>query len=525
MQYSKLHNMCVYDTHHAMRIGNHVPTAKLVSEGRVAVPCTVENMQAMRRLGFEAVSPILHEYDFPIRPPYKPYEHQLHMAAFMTLHPRCFNLSDMGTGKTLSILWALDYLMTKGLIKKAIVIAPLSTIRRVWEDEIFTNFLSRRRCLVVYGDRTQRLNILGQDADIYIINHDGLGVGTSRTNRHLSFGELAKTVSGRADINSVIVDEGSVYKDANTLRYKVLRSVTQSKEYVWWATGTPVPVCPTNAWSQARAVRLDYEETFKSFQERVTYQMTTFRRAAKIGSNELAASILQPAIRYHRDDCLNLPEVTIETRDVELSPTQRKAVDDLKKNLQVMVAGKTINAINEAALRLKLIQIACGAVYDSEHEINKIDCKPRLAVLDEIIEQAGRKILIFAPLTSVVNLIYLHLKDSYSVAKINGTVSSAQRDEIFRAFQQAENPRIIVADPRTMSHGLTLTKAATTIWYGPTDQPEVYQQANKRMDRPGQTSKMLIVRLAATSIEREIFKRLDNKETMQGIILDLIKGD
>ena len=527
MIYSSQHNACVYDVEHPLRVGNAVPDARLLSHTRVVVPCTVPNMQAMRRLGYPAISPILHDYDWPHSPLKfeNPFEHQKHMAAFMTLHPRCFNLSDMGTGKTLATLWALDYLMRKGLIKKAIILSPLSTIYRVWEDEIFTHFLSHRRCSILYGSREKRLAALNREADFYIINHDGLGVGTERGTRGMQLGDLAAAIRDREDVNAVVVDEGSVYKDSATLRYKVLRNTFANKPYLWWLTGTPVPVEPTNAWSQAKIVRPDYQESFAGFRERTMSKITTFKWVPRKGANEIAASILYPAIRYHRDDCLDLPPVMIEDRDVELSSAQQKAYDELKKTLKTEIGKGQITAINEATLRTKLIQIACGAVYGPEHDVNKIDCKPRLDALHEVIEEAGRKILIFAPLTSVINLLFSELSKTYAVERITGNVSASARNIIFRDFQQATNPRIIVADPRTMAHGLTLTAAATTVWYGPTDMPEIYQQANKRMDRPGQTSKMLIVRLAATSVEREIYRRLDSRESMQGLILNLIKGE
>lgn len=523
MQYSATHNMVVYNTDQPLRIGNCIPGSVLLSHTQVGVPCFVPAMQTMRQLGYEAMSPILHNYDWPGR--FKPFEHQKHMSAFMTLHPRCFNLSDMGTGKTLSVLWALDYLMVLGIIKKAIILSPLSTIYRVWEDEIFTHLMARRSCAILYGDRAKRIAALEKDVDFYIINHDGLGVGSAKGKRSFELGELGKLIRDREDINAVIVDEGSVYKDPSTTRYKVLRHALSHKPYIWWLTGTPVPVEPTNAWSQAKIVRSEYHESFMGYRDRTMYKVTNFKWAARKGANEIAAAILQPAIRFHRDDCLDLPDVMIETRDVELSGTQQKAYDEIKKTLKVEIGKGQITAINEATLRLKLIQIACGAVYSPDHEINKIDCKPRLDALHEVIEQAGRKILIFAPLTSVINLLYNELKAKYSVERITGNVSAARRNEIFRAFQQDADPRIIVSDPRTMAHGLTLTAAATTIWYGPTDQPEIYQQANKRMDRPGQTSKMLIVRLAATSTEREIYRRLDARENMQGAILGLIRGE
>lgn len=522
MRYSAQHNLCVYDTEHPLRIGNCIPDALLLSHTQVAVPCTVPNMQVMRQLGYEAMSPMLQDYDWPGR--FKPFDHQRHMAAFMTLHPRCFNLSDMGTGKTLSTLWALDYLMSQGIIQRAIILSPLSTIYRVWEDEIFTHFMARRTVSILYGTQPKRLAALDKPADFYIINHDGLGVGSAK-GKGLELGKLGAIINARGDINAVVVDEGSVYKDSSTQRYKVLRKALVHKPYFWWLTGTPVPVEPTNAWAQARLVRPDYQESFMGYRERTMYKVTTFKWAPKKGSNEIAAGILQPAIRFHRDDCLDLPDVMVETRDVELSPSQRAAYDEIKKTLKTDIGKGQITAINEASLRLKFIQIACGAVYSADHEVNKIDCKPRLDALHEVIEQAGRKILVFAPLTSVINLLFSELSKQYTVERITGNVSAGRRNEIFRDFQQAENPRIIVADPRTMAHGLTLTAAATTIWYGPTDQPEIYQQANKRMDRPGQTNKMLIVRLAATPVEREIYRRLDSREGMQGAILKLIKGE
>jgi SNF2 family DNA or RNA helicase len=484
-------------------------------------------MQTMRRLGYAAISPIMREYDWPHRPTptWKDVPEQRHMAAFLTLHPRCFNLSDMGTGKTLSTLWALDYLMCKGLIHKAIILSPLSTIERVWEDEIFQHFLGRRTCTVLYGSREKRIAQLQKDVDFYIINHDGLGIGSSKDSRKFNLGELGVLLRDRADIDAVIVDEASVYKDSSTNRYKALKQALSAKKYFWMLTGTPVPVDPTNAWALAKLARPEYQESFVSFRERAMYKITTFKWAPKKGSNELAAEILQPAIRYERSEMHNLPEVMIETRDVALSPAQKQAYDEIKKTLKTEVGKGQITAINEASLRQKLIQISCGAVYGPDHEANKIDCRPRLDALREVIEQSGKKILIFAPLTSVINVLHSELSKDYTVERITGNVSSGKRNEVFRDFQQSVDPRIIVADPRTMAHGLTLTAAATTVWYGPTDQPEIYQQANKRMDRPGQTSKMLIVRLASTPVEREIYRRLDNRESMQGAILGIIKGE
>jgi SNF2 family DNA or RNA helicase len=400
----------------------------------------------------------------------------------------------------------------------------LSTLYRVWQDEIFQHFLGNRKCVILHGSREKRLELLKQDADFYIINHDGLGVGSHRGHRGLELGDLGECISNRKDIDLVIVDEGSVYKDSNTLRYKVLRQVIKDKPYIWWLTGTPTPNAPTDAWAQAKMLRIDFNESYRSFQDRTMMRLTQFKWAPKPEATKIAASVLQPAIRFNREDCLDLPPCQSVLRDVELTSDQVKAHKALKEQLAALIGSGQINAVNEAALRTKMLQVSMGAVYDTNHEAHKIDCSPRLKVMREIIEQTNEKLLIFAPLTSVINLLYADLRKDYSVEKINGEVSPGKRSEIFRAFQQETSPRIIVADPRAMAHGLTLTAAATIIWYGPTDMPEVYTQANGRINRPGQTKSMLIVRLAATSLEREIFKRLDTKQSMQGAVLNLVRN-
>lgn len=523
MLFSKEYKCCVYKTQTPDRILACVPASVRLANNDVAVPCTVPAMQTMCMLGYEAVSPILFDYAWPIRPPFKPFDHQRAMAAFLTLHPRCFNLSDIGTGKTLGTLWALDYLMKNGLIHKALILSPLSTIYRVWDDEIFVNFMGGLKATVLYGSRQKRLSQLAQGSGVYIINHDGLCVGSARDGRRgVRIGDLASQIRDDKSIDAVIVDEGSVYKDSGTIRYKILRQAIGNKPYVWWLTGTPTPNDPVDAWAQARAVRPEYQESQVNFKERTMFRVSTFKWVPRAGAADIVAKILQPAVRFRREDCIDLPPCVVELRDVELSDAQKKAYADLKKQLSLQMDKGTVTAVNEAVLRAKLIQISCGAVYGDSHEVNKIDTAPRLKILKEVIEQAGEKILVFAPLTSVVDLLYHELRDTYKCEVINGSTSSAKRNEVFRAFQQDKDPRIIIADPGTMAHGLTLTAASTIIWYGPTDRTETYIQANGRINRPGQTKSMLVVCLAATPVEREIFRRFEARESLQGAILKLV---
>lgn len=526
MWISAQHNAVIYRVEDPGQIAVAIPGSRIVGD-YLAVPNNLPSLQIARLLGLPSPA-VMDRYDWPAMPGLTPFVHQKHMANFMALHPKCCNLSDMGTGKTLAVLWASDYLMRLGLIKRVLIIAPLSTLGSVWRDEIFRNFLSRRSSVIVHGDRKTRTVLLAQEHDFYIINHDGLAVGTTRAGR-VKIGPVAAHIRDRQDITLVVVDEASAYKDHTTQRYRVLREAVADKSYLWLLSGTPTPNAPTDAWSLGRLVGGTNGESYSSFRSRTMYQVTSFKWIAVKGSQELAHKILRPSIRYRRDECIDLPPVVVETREVQLSENQKKAYDEMRATLALTIgSGAQITAVNEAALRLKLIQIACGAVYGPQHEVNRVDCAPRLNVLHEVIAEAASKVLVFAPLTSVVNLLYAELQAKHgvkAVARIYGATPQGQRSEIFRAFQEESDPKIIVADAGTMSHGLSLQAASTVVWYGATDKPEIYQQANARIVRPGQRHSMLVVHLVGTSIEREIYKRLHEKQSLQGAVLRLVEEE
>jgi SNF2 family DNA or RNA helicase len=526
MQYSQKYNVCVYPLKdHAQAVACTKGYFKLPDD-QVAVPCTLHNMQIMAALGYEAISPIVFEYDWPIVPGRQPLEHQKHMASFMTLHPRCFNLSDMGTMKTLATLWAWDYLMLKGEVKQVIIDCTMSCMDDVWQREIMKNFLSRRKAVIVHGSRAKRVERLQEKADFYIINHDGLDIGSKHPEGgKFQPGPLAEYLKLNPDINGVSVDEGGAFRHQSTDMYKSLKHALRDKPYFNWLTGTPTPKDPTDAYAQAKMVRLDYNENFTTFRERTMYKAGPFAWKAKPDGYDIAASVLKPAIRYDREASgIKLPPLVTEDRTTDLSPAQAKAIKELKGTLKTMVAGGTITALNEASLRIKLLQICCGAVYGEGKKVLKVDCANRLKLVEEVIEQSTAKIIIFTSFTNVVDMLYSELSKHYTVEKVTGNVSRSARTDIFRNFRECQDPRIIVAHPGTMAHGLDLTTASTTIWFGPPDDAEVYQQANKRMDRPGQQNSMLMVRISSTPVEREIYKRLDEKQGLQGLMLDLIQG-
>jgi SNF2 family DNA or RNA helicase len=255
------------------------------------------------------------------------------------------------------------------------------------------------------------------------------------------------------------------------------------------------------------------------------YPVSQWKWVPRPGAAAEAKKLLQPSIRFEMRECTDVPPCTEQMRDVELSDEQKHHFKVLQRDCVLTIGEKKVTAAHEAALRLKLIQISCGALYDSSsaRAVVRLDCTPRLAELRAVLEEASRKAIVLAPLTSVLHLLYDALAKDYNCEIINGERKTKDRDRIFKSFQDDADPQILIADPATMSHGLDLYRASVCVWYGATDRTELYLQTNRRIDRPGQTVPTTIVQLAATSIEREIYRRAANNQAMQGLILGLVK--
>jgi hypothetical protein len=753
------------------RVFAAIPSAKeLVVKGNrfVVVPHEVENVSTLRSLGIEAPSPILHHYSWPGR--FKPFDHQKETAAFLTVHKKCLVLNDLGTGKTMSSLWAADYLMKQGLVKKVLIVSPLSTLERVWGDAIFTDFIERRY-VVLHGDAKRRSKRLKADVDFYIVNHDGFNV-------------IAPEAHGKFDL--VIVDEAAVLRGASTRRFRTFRAWMDKNPdtRLWLMTGTPTPNEPTDAWALARLVDSPYIPPFYThFRDQVMFKEGMHKWIPRPNSVEIVRHVLQPSIRFARDDCLDLPPTLIQSRHVDLTPDQKKHFEAMKKDLLVeMASGETITALNQAIKLQKLIQIACiakgtavlcargwvpiehvrandivwdgcewvsqggaiyrgvkptvalagvyltrdhkvlttsgwvqagdildakpcsrfarqevrlpdsyptrrdfkeqmrtlgmrlrlwlgcstyqpiltnasphepselwlrtrqsetrddeltpvpyldayeaqvfrhgvqglpqlgwardysvpamvnqlrgilegyagrlfgctfagsdrqqravctgelqvgdakatgaepaqevydlidcgprnrfvirgvggeltivhncGVAYGDDGEHIEVDCAPRVAAVREVIEQTEGKVIVFVPLTGTLHMLERELSKHWKVAVVNGAVSSSARNQIFHDFQNSTNPRVLIAHPATMAHGLTLTAATAIVWYGPITSNEQYVQANGRVERPGKRGTSTVVHIEATDVERKVYKRLAAKQSLQGLLLEVLK--
>ena len=477
---------------------------------------TAEVTRILRNLGFEVPTPAFGTYQWPGK--YKPMDHQIEMVKFHTTHPRGFNLSEMGTCKTAAALWAADILMLEGTIKRVAIIAPLSTLERVWAQDIF-DVLMHRVCAVVHGTRERRRKAMSVDAHFYLINHDGISIE-----------ELWRTLRKRTDIGLIIVDEGAMFRNPGTDKYKALTNLLRPDQQVWWLTGTPCPNAPTDAWAQARIINPHGVPQFAgTFKRQTMYKVSQFKWVPRPDADRLAFAALQPAIRFLKKDCLDLPPVVPVSLQATLSVEQRNAFKAMKVFMTAELASKQITAVNAADRIGKCRQILCGAVKDPKTDkYVTIPHAPRLAVLREAIEMASAKVLVIVPFKGIIQALeheLMHPSDrkqrAYTVGVLNGDVSIPARNKIIVNFKTTPHPEILLCHPKVMAHGLNLTEADTTIFYAPIYSNDEFTQVIERMNRAGQTRKMTVVRIGAHPLEWEIYRQVDIRAISQDNILKL----
>jgi SNF2 family DNA or RNA helicase len=234
--------------------------------------------------------------------------------------------------------------------------------------------------------------------------------------------------------------------------------------------------------------------------------------------------VLQPAIRFTKDECLDLPEMTYIKREVELTRQQQKYYTLLKKRMLIEAAGEAITTVNAAVNMNKLLQISCGAVYSDTGETIEFDIRHRYAVLKEVIDEASQKVLVFVPFKHVISILVDKLNtDKISAEVISGDVAGNKRADIFKRFQETDSPRVLIIQPQAAAHGVTLTAADTVVWWGPTSSLETYAQANARVHRSGQRHPTTVIQLQGSGIERHVYNLLDNKIDVYTKIVDLYK--
>jgi SNF2 family DNA or RNA helicase len=255
-------------------------------------------------------------------------------------------------------------------------------------------------------------------------------------------------------------------------------------------------------------------------------QVSKFKWVPKSVATDEVYRALQPAIRYTKKECLDLPEIVYQTREVPLSPQVSKYYYALKKQLLIEAAGEQVSAVNAAAALNKLLQISSGAVYTDKHDVVQFDISPRLNALKEVLEETTNKVVVFVPFLHAIEIVGEFLtKEGITNEVINGSVTAQNRHDIISRFQTANDPRVLIIQPQSASHGVTLTAADTVVFWAPVMSVETYLQCIARIERVGQVNKMSVVHLRGSEVEKKIYAMLQGKVDHHQKLVDLYKQE
>ena len=361
-----------------------------------------------------------------------------------------------------------------------------------WRADLF-KFAMHRSVDIAHGSAEKRRAVIESQAEFVIINFDGV--------------EVVCDAIDKGGFDLIVVDEANAYKNAQTNRWKVLNGLIKSDTWLWMLTGTPAAQSPVDAYGLAKLVNpMGVPKFFGSFKDMVMYKVTQFKWVPKPSALDTVFNALQPAIRFTKAECLDLPEMTYVNREVVLTKQQQKFYNLMKNRMVMEAAGEEITAVNAAVNLSKLLQISCGAVYSDTKEVVEFDIKNRYAVLKEVIDEANQKVLVFVPFKHAIDLITAKLReDGITCEVISGNVSAVRRTEIFKQFQE------------------THAAADTVVWWGPTSSLETYAQANARVHRAGQRHPSVVIRLMGSNAEKHVYTMLDTKNDVHTQIVDLYK--
>ena len=226
-----------FQTDNPAQITTCIPESRDVGDGTVVVRWGVSEAHALKELGLSPPSPIMGRYTWTGR--YTPFDHQKTTAAFFVMNQKAFCFSEMGTGKTASAIWAADYLMNMGIIKRVLVVCPLSIMDSAWRADLFS-FAMHRRVDIAYGAAPKRRKIISGNAEFVIINYDGI--------------QIVEKEVAEGGFDLIIIDEANHYKNPQTKRWKCLNRLVTEDTWLWMMTGTPAAQSPVDAYGIAKLV-------------------------------------------------------------------------------------------------------------------------------------------------------------------------------------------------------------------------------------------------------------------------------
>ena len=450
-----------------------------------------------------------YSYSYPGQ--FKPMVHQIATVAFLLDNDRAYVANGLGTGKTMSALWAADRLMELGQVRRVLVVAPISAMWNAWVPALSESLPNRRFCLLKGTAKKKQDNSQDLTYSYIIANPESL---------HLIADYLPM-------VDLVIADEATKFKTWSARRTQALNRIAKERR-VWMMSATPAPQEPTDAYAQIRIMRGGKYMSFTAFRDMTMLKIGLYKWVPRPGAIDIIAKELQPCIRFSRDDCLDLPELTVIDHKVPMTAEQEKAVKALRDKAVAEIDGTKITAVNAGVVVSKILQVQTGAVYgeqneEGDKEIIKLNAASVLESIEDLVSSTQHGVIVYTMFRSTVSAIVDYLSNKgYSVAGITADVTGKKRQELFDAMQSGEL-KVLVAVASTISHGVTLTAADTIIWATPAVSFETYDQANGRFYRKGQTKKCVIYRLFYDGFSKSLLTRLDKKITLQECLLDLLQ--
>lgn len=427
--------------------------------------------------------------------------------------PFCGLFLDMGLGKTVSALTAIDELMFDRFeVNKVLVIAPKRVASGVWSDEVESwAHLQHLRIISIQGSAKQREKQLKEPADIYTIGRDNTAWLCNHYGSNLPF-------------DMVVIDESSSFKNHQSVRFKALKLAIRSVKRVVILTGTPAPNSLIDLWPQIylldKGERLErniskYRRLYFTPGQTNGHIVYNYR-LQKGKQEEIYNKINDICISMKSEDYLQLPGTVVKDIKVKFPSNIQKLYDDFEKE-QVLSLDEDINAVNAAALSNKLLQFANGAVYDEDRNVHEVhDLK--LEACRDIIEEAQGKPVLIA-------WTYQHDRDRLLKTLKQFNPRQLKTDQDIKDWN-AGKIQVLMMHPASGGHGLNLQKGGNIIvWFGQTWSLELLQQFNKRLDRQGQTEIVTINRIiSCDTIDQDVIKSNERKATGQNALLDAVKA-
>ncbi|WP_018659557.1 DEAD/DEAH box helicase [Allofustis seminis] len=443
---------------------------------------------------------------------YKPHEYQSYATEFILSHPISAVFLEMGLGKSVITLSAIfDLCLDSFLVCKVLVIAPLRVARDTWPAEINKwDHLKGLSYSVVVGTEKERIDALKKQSTLYIINRENVDWLVHKSGIPFHF-------------DMVVIDELSSFKSYGAKRFKSLLKVRPSVKRIVGLTGTPSSNGLMDLWAEFRILDLGQRLGRYISHYRNTYFKPDKRNAQIIFSykplpgaeEEIYKQISDITISMKSTDYLKMPEYVSNEVFVTLSDKEWKVYSDFKEDMVANLGDEDIDAVNAAVLSGKLLQMANGAVYDSENKAHVIHDK-KLDALEDLIEGANGKPVLVA-------YWYKHdlerIKERFPVRQI-------QSSKDIEAWNDGKIP-IAVIHPASAGHGLNLQSGGSTlIWFGLTWSLELYQQTNARLYRQGQKDTVIVHHIITkNTIDEDVLLALTKKEKTQDALIDAVKAN